>query len=386
MKPNVLFLADPQSYTHDYKWLIGLCDFVNCYVIPQNHQYKNLNNCEIIELQKRNIKILQPIRPFSVLRFYNTIIDLYYILKQINKYNIQILHIHYAEPLALWAVFKSIINKPILLTSRGTDVLKAIPIVFTKNTILSFILRILYKISFSQIDQITSTSLSQKETIEKYFNLKGNIEIVRTGVDFGISKIEHIRNPIINKLKEKKYWLFPRTMKSLYNHELSLTTLGILPEHITKNRLFIFIDRNSKDTEYVNMIEAMMQKHENLDFLFLNLVDHKDMIMLIENAELIINTNKSDGSSVTVMEAMRLKKKIILPPLEYDEEIFGGVLKFKEFTPNALSQAIYKILNGHYTSDILKHNYNIVTSNCDRRNEMKKVRNLYFNFIQNRNY
>lgn len=380
MKPNILFLANPQSFTHDYKWIKCLNNHVNCYVIPLKNQYNSISSAELNILEKQNIKVLKPISPFSLLRFYLTLFDLYYLINQIKKYKVQLIHIHYADPSVLWAIFRRLIKKPIFLTTRGTDILVAISNVYKKNNLINYFLRPLYKLAIHKVDHFFCTSENQRFIIQKLFQVTDNVDIVPTGIDW--EELQAVNTRLLPKsLELRKYWLFPRGMKPVYNHELSLMSLKLIESKLLYDYKFVFLNKDSSDRAYVNKILSMMNEMPEIDFEFFDSLDHSTMIEIIRNAELIIITNLSDGSPVTVMEAMALKKSIIIPPIEYDVQIFKNLLRFRDYSSEALIEAFNTELDGYYTSEMRDENVKIIKEKCRRDVQMKFVYRKYCELI-----
>src|SRR5690606_31958261 len=105
---------------------------------------------------------------FSILRFNKTIKTAYRIRSIIKQYNIDVIHILYAEPNALWANFKFLFKTPLILTTRGTDILKTIADFSISKRLIGKISFFLYRRAFNNFDQITSTSENQKRLIESW--------------------------------------------------------------------------------------------------------------------------------------------------------------------------------------------------------------------------
>lgn len=373
---NILFLADPNSI-HDIKWMSYFSREHKCFLLARKQHAEKLGPENFDKFESEfNIKILGSIEDFSIRNFLGTIAQYRIIKKLIKEENIDLMHIMYAEPNALWAFFRSNVNIPILLTTRGTDVLKTIPEFFEGSGLLNRMVAYLYRKSFIKTDSITCTSIRQKASVLKLTGAKvKSPHIIRTGVD-----IQSILSDTASYKKEelsvKKCVFFPRAMRPLYDHELAIDSVALLPETIRKEFSFVFVDKNSADKAYTSMIEDKI-KQSAADFIWLENLDQKTLFETYKNASLCVMTPKSDGTPVSAVEAMLCKVPLILPPLEYDPDLFAeGVLFFKERTAASLSSLIEAVLKGQILPDIEKA-YENALHLADRNKEMNKLGMIY---------
>jgi glycosyltransferase involved in cell wall biosynthesis len=199
--------------------------------------------------------------------------------------------------------------------------------------------------------------------------------IIRTGVD-----IQTILSDTVSyekeELIEKKYVFFPRAMRSLYNHELAIDAIAILPETIIKEFSFVFVDKNSADKAYTSLIEDKI-KQSAANFIWFENLGQKTLFQTYKNASLCIMTPKSDGTPVSAVEAMLCRVPLILPPLEYDPDLFSeGVMFFNERTAESLSSLIEAVLCGQKLPDI-EMAYKNALHLADRNKEMNKLGMIY---------
>lgn len=372
---NILFLADPNSI-HDIKWMsnFSLKKKYNCFIVIREHHFKMMTNTVKTQLKELNIQIICPLPDFSILRFWTTFITALNLISLLKKHRITIFHIQYAEPNALWAIFKKFFPCKIVLTTRGTDVLKTIPLFFIRKDVLALLIQHLYLKAFNSMDAITSTSLSQQKSIGNLFQPKKNI-LIRTGIDTDFIN-EEVKTPAVNIYGE--YLFFPRSMTPLYDHELALDAIDLLPADIAKKLTFIFVDSTGNDKAYISKIQDIILHHRlKNQIVFLERLNQKSIITLTKFAKAVIMTPKSDGASVSAMETMFCGTPLILPPLDYDTDLFEGIIQFNERTANDLANTITKVLNGFYSTDkltLLKNRANLL---CNRTNEMQKLEDLF---------
>jgi len=369
---NILYLADPSKQSHDSKWInffIGRFD--NIYIICRE---KFINKVDYSYFENNGIKIVGFVSDFSIVRPFSTIKNYLFIRSVIKKYKIDIFHILYAEPNALWALFNNSFNCKVGLTTRGTDILVAISQYGFYKKFQDYYVYPLYRFALRNFDFITCTSNSQKDKIEQITNHKISPHIIRTGVNYSsIMKTESNNNITI----DGQYILFPRTMKPLYNHELAISSLKFLNDKIKSSYTFIFFDKNSEDSDYVKSIQKLMNQYANIKILFLDRQDEKSFYHLLKSARMVVITAKSDGSPVTAMEAMALGIPVILPPLTYDSDIFGEwIFKFDSWDEKELARTITNVLSGIFESK-KKKAQKVIRKYADNEKEMTRLLKLY---------
>ncbi len=373
---KILFLIDPNSI-HDIKWAkyFSMQSDFECYFICRKHHYSK----HIVEEVKSDfgLTFLGTVDYFSTIRPIATLRQFFFLHNILKQYQIKLFHIQYAEPNALWVLIKYIINIKVIITSRGTDVLKTIPSHFAKNDLLNQIVKSFYLIAFKKADWITVTSQKQWDSIKRFSGRKNKYSIIRTGVEIDeLSKdtTQFFRNEIT-----KPFILFPRYIKPLYNHEFCLSAIKELPPTIKKKYQMIFVGKNGGDLNYQKQLIELMINMPDVEFVFLPKLDQLELWELYKRTDLVVMTPVSDGSPVSGMEALSLNKKLILGPIEYDENIFknDNTYKIKEWDNIALTKLMENALKNQRV-DIFSKNF---LDEIDYKENMKKLSTIYYELI-----
>ncbi len=375
---NILYLADPNSI-HDIKWMSYFSKSHKCFLIARKEHLVNWDKERLKEFYNSyNIKVLGQVDDFSIKRFYNNRKEAKRIKKLIDKYSINVFHILYAEPNSLWALFRKKYNIPVIITTRGSDVLKGIQWFYERKDILALMMRYFYKKSFLSANVITSTSLYQTKRINSLFG-RSDAEVVRTGVNIKLIN-KDTSSFFPNALPpDKPYVLFPRNMKPLFNHEFSIDAIFLLPDSIKHEYSFVFIDKDGSDLNYIKMIQGKMSKDNKISFVFLDRQPQSSVFELYRSAPLVVMNPLSDGSPVSAMEAMACKTPVILPPLNYDNDVFNNdtVTFFEEWTPESLALCIEKLLQPSPELDKKTNNaYDVVCKYGNYETEMQRLENI----------
>jgi glycosyltransferase involved in cell wall biosynthesis len=171
-------------------------------------------------------------------------------------------------------------------------------------------------------------------------------------------------------------------MKPLYNHEMAISSLRFLNKKIKSSYTFVFLDKNSEDSAYVKSIEELMNQYTDIKFLFLERQNEKSFCHLLKSARLVVITAKSDGSPVTAMQAMAFGIPVILPPLKYDDEIFGEwIYKLDSWDEKALANKITTALSDIFEGKKIKSR-DVIRKFADYETEMTKLLDLYNSHVK----
>jgi len=370
---NILYFAEPSSESPDSQWMKYFVRKPNKVYLICRRKFKN--RIGYPKLVKEGIQIIGYISDFSMVRPFSTFRSFLFIKSAIRKYNIDVFHILYAEPNALWAFFKNYFNCKIGLSTRGSDILISLNKHSQLNNIQDYYVYPLYKKTFMKFDFVTCTSNNQKKIIEQITNGRCAPHIIRTGINYG-SIVNYISNDTSSVIDDK-YILFPRSMRPLYNHEFAIGSLKFLTRQIKSSYTFVFLDKNSRDKSYVEFIQKLLDEYDDLKYIFLDRLDQSALYSLYRNASLVVMTPRSDGSSVCAMEAMAFGIPVIMPPLDYDLDLFGDwVFKLKTWDKLKLAKLLSLVLSNDnkYKTNKAKR---IVSEKGNREIEMKKLLQLY---------
>lgn len=370
---NILYLGDPSSQSHDFSWMkFFAMKPHNIYLLSRKAKVKKNGHPKI---EKYGIKFLGYINDFSLVRPISTLKNFLFLKSTIKRYEIDVFHILYAEPNALWAIFRDYYLCKVGLTTRGSDILISIKKHGLFNNIQDYYVYPLYRMALKKFDFVTCTSNNQKVTIEEITKHRSLPHIIRTGVD--IQSIIKPKSNYPSSSDNKKYILFPRNMKPLYYHEFAIRSLKFLPRKIKSSYTFVFLDKDSSDRSYIKLIQKMLDENNDIIYKFLDRQDQESFFDLLTQTALVVMTPKSDGTPVTAMEAMALGIPLILPPIKYDEDIFGDwVFKFKVWNEQELAKLITLVLS-YDNSEKINTAKQIIYKKANREKEMYRLLEIY---------
>jgi len=177
---NILFLAHPGS-VHDLSWMTSLASRsgIRCFCVARKADKRFLKPGFISQLEEKQITFCGFIPDFSIVRPWQTIKGFSLLRNVINKHQIDLFHILYAEPNALWVWRKKSLGIPVVITTRGSDILNTIQNTFKSGSVLNNILKKLYTSAFLKADFITCTSLKQTKIINDLTKRDKGLKIIR---------------------------------------------------------------------------------------------------------------------------------------------------------------------------------------------------------------
>jgi glycosyltransferase involved in cell wall biosynthesis len=374
---NILYIANPASI-HDTRWInfFAAKQQVRCFVIVRKWHLRDLPHGRSGFNEK--VSIVQFIDDPSTIRFWRNWLVIYKIWKAVRVYKIEAIHILYAEPNALWAQWKWIFRVPMIVSTRGTDVLRTIPEFFSRKRFLDRRVAKNYLRAFKNANRITCTSTIQIESLSRMGIPSSKTSLVRTGVDFSL--LHNAGKDTATRYRvEKPFVLMPRKMSGIYDHNFTLDAIALLDPWIRDRYNFVFVNSDTNEQAYFQTIQARSRAMA-ARIQFLPTVPQQDLFGLFLECSLVVMNPRSDGSPVSAMEAMACKAPVVLPPLDYDEVVFAHAFSFDEWTPNSLKEKITEVLNmpSELIASHSEKNWTAVYKHGNMESELTGLFNLYF--------
>ena len=375
---RLLFLINPDCIHDEKKILFFINQGHRVFFISTHHLNIGNTRKKVQFICDSGGVYLGNIDSFSAKKAWKTLKTAIHIKKLISVHKIEVFVIIYAEPNALWSVFKKLLSVKITIFTYGSDVLLTIPAFSQKGSLNLFakLVYYLYNKSFSNADLILSTSRKQKESVKRIVKKTTNCEIVRTGVDINFEF--NAKPPSFDREFEKLIF-FPRMMTPLYKHEFSLEAINLLPQNIKNRNLFIFINTTAPENKYFQSIQSKAQKIHDKNIIFLPELTQNEIFGIYKLSSLVVMNPSSDGSPVSAMEAMAFKKPVILPPLPYDEDIFNSktVTFFDKWTPTSLAFCIERLLKpDDELLEKIQNGHDVIHKLCSYKKEMNRFEQL----------
>lgn len=338
-KKTILFIGDPYC-VHNLKWITFFSANNRCIIIGEINHIKNITESSLEIIKKNQLILCEEFLPeFSLKHIIRTRRAQNRLNKIITDQKIDFVHVLYATNLP-WI---SRIKVPVVLTTRGSDVLIDLPHFFTglSGRIWSYV----YSRAIKNLSFITCTSEQQINRMHKLFSFfeKENIHLIRTGVD--VEKIAALGKELHLKRDTNRIFL-ARYISSNYNNELILQAIQLLPESVRINITLVMIKPVQINQIYLDKI-IKLANTLNCKIELKERLSQEEMWAEYFKAGLCVMTPLSDGTPNTAFEAMSSECPLILPPINYDKGLFDDVtIQLKTYDPTELKNLIEKQMNG----------------------------------------
>lgn len=376
---NILYIGNAESI-HDIKWMCYFAEKTEHYrIFAVNEKQNKISEKTAEYLTSQNINILPPIDTFSLRSPLKTRASIKTLKSYITNYNINIVHVLFASPHALWINYLTV---PAVITTRGSDVLRVLPELKKQGGLKGLYFRYLFRLfkkSFAKAVALTSTSKAQIKQIETLFGRSDSV-LIRTGIE--VDAIIRIDKPeLLNKkLQHQKFIFSPRFMAPVYNIDIQTEALKYLPAEIIKNFIFVFVrGKNYDKAYYQNQVQKLekLEKEIGLQYIVEEYLDQETLWMYFKKASLSIMTPISDGTPNSALEAMAAGSPLILPNLPYDADLFENVCMITTITDaKTAAGTIIKALND-YPQDRISLAADRVKTKGNRAIEMAKLEKIY---------
>lgn len=372
---RILYIGDPIG-VHDPKWItwFSLTPNYEAHLVTYPQEFSKITADDKARFfNDFNIHLHQPIDYYSLLQPHKTLRTALYLRRLIKEYKIDIVHALFATPSALWGLH---VNVPYVVTTRGSDVLRVIPDLLTRDGWHGPADRWLYKVfgkAFNNASAITSTSHGQ---IAKLWELYGihRVQLIRTGVDVeAISKAELNCRPA--EIPNGPFIFLPRYTEPIYNTELQANALAMLADKYKNSFHVVMVGGNAPDYER-GVAKTISDAGWKLTVV--RNLSQPAMWATFRSAKLSIMTPLSDGTPNSALEAMAACCPNILGAFTYDEDLFGPdfCLRMKTWEHSELANLIDDALSNDQ-SELVARAFANISLRGNRAVEMEKLRGIY---------
>jgi len=269
---------------------------------------------------------------------------------------------------------------PYVVTPWGTDI-------FVQPQ-HSLIARLLAWYTLRQADLITTISHTMDELVLQLGAKRDTLRRVQFGVELDTfkpglttsSESLDLRKSL--SLPEKaRVVLCPRAVTPLYNLDVILKAIPLVRQRVPE-AIFIFLDYNT-DADYKRQLD-MISKELGMDAVIRWLPSTRsrtEMAKLYRLSEVVVSVPSSDGTPVSVLEAMACGKPVVctdLPPLrEFITSGENGMLvPVRQASP--LAEAILQLLaQPEQAYEFGRKACKVVTEKANREVEMQRMEAIY---------
>ncbi len=347
----------------------------NVFVVGESRSSEDL----VQELADKNMELLPSIVPFSIAHPLKNYQSIQQLKGYIRKYKIDLVHVLFATPYALWTNY---IKTPCFITTRGSDVLVVLPELKRAPIYKRIYFNWLYnqfKKALKNAQKITSTSELQRAKLAEMFDVRA--DVIRTGVEVEQIQQLDIKSNLPAPLHDKEIVFSPRFMSDIYNISYQIDAIELLSSELLKKYTFLFIKgKNYNQTYFEIQLDRLNQikSKSGLDFIVIDYLTKKELWATFKNAKLTIMTPKSDGTPNSALEAMAARSPLILSDLPYDKSLFVNTCeKIALDNPKVFAEKMEEMLRNPPSQEELNKTFETVKTHGSRPLEMEKLDRLY---------
>jgi len=294
-------------------------------------------------------------------------IKIYFLIRKIKP---DIIHAHFISKFGFHAAFLGI--HPVVMSAWGDDIL-IIPH-------WSKFLRYFTKLSLKRADKIYAVSEDIAKKIVSNFEI--SVKKV-TVVPFGVNTELFRPGIFINRENNKIIVFSNRNFFKVYNIE---NLIKAIPKVVQKKKNIFFIIKGSGPLEdhLKKLAKSLNLRDDHIKFLGWS--KYEDMPEYLHNSDIYVSTAISDGTPVSVLEAMACGKACIVTDVggvsEWIKNDINGLL-IPPGQPDILTEKIVELAeNLEKRKELGKEARKTITLSGDWNKIMKWVRNDYENLMR----
>lgn len=232
---------------------------------------------------------------------------------------------------------------------------------------------------------IVVSSMDCKNDLVKFFNVNIEKIFVLRFVSYIEKEINNIslqfESQVINKYKlNSKYICVANQFWKHKNHIIVFKAIELLKDKIDSNVKFVFTGnlKDYRNQEYIELIKNYFE-NENMSNHIINLgfLERKEQIVILKNAEFIIQPSLFEGWGTVLEDCKVLDKTVILSDIPiHREQKNEKCILFNPKDENELANIIKKELEKKHTSDL---NYGIKNMYKNAKEYVKDFEKILIN-------
>jgi len=304
------------------------------------------------------------------------------IYKGVKSVKCDVYHAHYAAELTTWMA-ALLGKKPFVISCLGGDVL------FEEQGTQGPIGQFLTKWALKKCDHITVVSNFLGDAVAGFGIERAKIQRVVWGVN------RTIFHPLKTGENYRESWgidqqakiiFSPRMLKSFYNQAMMVDALGdVVAKHPTTVMVFSTYNQDEafrKDLE--NLIES---KGLSAHVRFAPPMGQQEMVIAYNTADLVLSLSPSDGTPVSIMEAMACGTPVVMTDLDRYQEFFTHQETgyFSALEPEKVSRALNHLLEDNALYQAIKTQaMEVVAEKADLHSQSRLLEECSYRLLERR--
>lgn len=349
---------------HDYRGLEKLVSkgYETTYItFNQNKIPDYIDSLKGLEIFQFNLPFDLSKKSFYIIKVFKKIVNFIFVLKKLRwideVVDPDVVHSGYLQQEGFWAV--AVKKKPTLMVIQGSDIF-----IQAKD----FLGRIRAKYVLKRSDWIACDCQHMVDAVWKVFPFpKDKISVFPWGIDLNLFRSGDKNNNIrrINGWEENPIVISTRSHSPVYSVETLIDAIPIAIKENPKIRFIITGDGPNR-----KMLENMAKQLGVWDFVkFMGAIPNDKLPEFLCASDIYVSTSKSDGTSLSLLEAMACKLPVVLTDLPPNKEwiVHGeGGYVYPVRNHGMLAKYIIELIgNSSLRHRMGEENLNIVRRNGD---------------------
>lgn len=299
--------------------------------------------------------------------------------RRLREIQPDIIHAHQVYPFGFWGALSGF--HPFVVTPIGSDVLILANQYRTYGALTRLVLR--------NADMVTGDSVLVGENCRK-FGWRQEFHMIHNGVDMSRFVPQKLENrQLIRKrhglAEDQPLVFYGRAFTPLYNVDQIIRAIPLVLARIPDCSFIMASHFGDMDAVYRHMIaELELEDHVH----FTGLIDHKEMPMYYQAADLVLSVPRSDNSPSSVYEAMATGVPTVisrLPWTRYAMKDRENTYMIKEVTPESVAEAVVRMLTDHELRETVRAlGFETVKRHFDYHENMARMEDLMLELLNGR--
>lgn len=308
-----------------------------------------------------------------------------WIKRFLKRWRPDVLHAHRINS-AGWMAAASGFH-PYVVTPWGLDIFTQPEGTLVAGLLARFVL--------TNADLVTTLSNTMSEQAERLGAKTDHICTVQFGVELDIFKPEPDNGTELVELRKSlaipdhaKVVLSPRAITPLYNIDIILKSIPIILQHVPE-ATFVFLDYNT-DLEYKKQLVLVIHdlSIEAAVRWLPPTRSRTEMAKLYRLSDVVVSVPSTDGTPVSVLEAMASGKPVIstdLPPLrEFITNRENGLLVPVRQTSQVADSIIELLQQPAQAAEFGRKAHQVVVEKANSEVEMQRMEAIYYQLVKSR--
>ena len=244
------------------------------------------------------------------------------------------------------------------------------------------------KYVIERADMITCDAEAVKKTIMEIADYpEEKIVTFPRGIDLKIFRpSEKDRLRVRQKLgwSDKKILIMTRTFRPVYGIEYFLRALPQVIEKVPQVKALL-IGTGPLESHFHRIVNELKINNE---VLFLGQVPNTDLVRYLNAADVYVSSSLSDGTSVSLLEAMACALPIVVTDvpaiLEWVQDGVNGLVVPRKNIKQLAEKISYLLRNGDLAREMGKRNFEIAQERANWDKNFKQLEEMYATLMRSR--